>query len=195
MVGIAGSTGAVLERSLNRMKQLVDRSIGEIRKTNSSQVPLRNIRLIDIFGEVEAVVMTQAESKQVQLIIDIDPFAEVCTDEEDLFCALSNVIQNAVKFTKPGGKVWVKSMHKSDCEVIEVEDECGGMLENKMEEIFTSFVQAGENKSGLGLGLALARRGIRTHGGDITVKNISGRGCIFSIALPQSQPISQQKQG
>ena len=69
--------------------------------------------------------------------------------------------------------------------VIEVEDECGGLPPGKAEELFQPFEQRGGDRSGLGLGLAISRQGVEANGGAIEVKDLPGKGCIFSITLPR----------
>ncbi|HMF59104.1 MAG TPA: HAMP domain-containing sensor histidine kinase, partial [Vicinamibacterales bacterium] len=67
---------------------------------------------------------------------------------------------------------------------IEVEDECGGIPESAG-DLFKPFAdRRGKDRSGLGLGLSIARRAVRAHGGDIHIRNLPGKGCIFVIEVP-----------
>ena len=68
--------------------------------------------------------------------------------------------------------------------VIEVEDECGGLPPGQAEELFRPFDRRGTDLTGLGLGLAISRRSVGANGGEIQVKNLPGRGCVFTIELP-----------
>lgn len=193
VVGISGSTGGVLERSLNRMRELIDHTLNEVRLIGQSSTKIKLVRLIDVTGEVEAVILNEAASKEIRMYIDVNPESQLNTNPDDLFSAFSNIVQNAVKFTPQGGKVWIRSVQTEDSEIIEVEDECGGLQEDKMDELFTAFVQGGEDRSGLGLGLAIAKRAIKAHGVDISVRNLSGKGCIFSISLPRILPSPMER--
>jgi signal transduction histidine kinase len=67
---------------------------------------------------------------------------------------------------------------------IAIEDECGG-LAGPPEDLFALFEQRSKDRSGLGLGLAIARQGVAANGGGINARNIPGRGCIFTIELPR----------
>ena len=67
---------------------------------------------------------------------------------------------------------------------IAIEDECGG-LAGRPEDLFALFEQRGKDRSGLGLGLAIARQGVSANGGEINARNIAGRGCIFTVELPR----------
>lgn len=193
VVGISGSTGGVLERSLNRMRELIDRTLNEVRMIGQSPTKTKLVRLINVTSEVEAVILNEAAAKEIMIYIDINPNAEANTNPDDLFSAFSNIVQNAVKFTPQGGKVWIRSVQTENSEIIEVEDECGGLPEGKIDELFNAFVQGGEDRRGLGLGLAIAKRAIKAHGGDILVRDIAGKGCIFSIVLPRIAPSPMER--
>ena len=69
--------------------------------------------------------------------------------------------------------------------LIEVADRCGGLPTGVAETMFLPFTQAGENKSGLGLGLSICRRSTEANGGVLSVRDVPGSGCIFTIDLPR----------
>jgi signal transduction histidine kinase len=68
--------------------------------------------------------------------------------------------------------------------LFDVADTCGGVDEDAVERLFRPFVQAGEERSGFGLGLALARECAEAQGGSLKITNVPGHGCIFTLALP-----------
>jgi signal transduction histidine kinase len=65
-----------------------------------------------------------------------------------------------------------------------VEDACGGLPAGAGAELFEPFVQRGADRSGLGLGLAIARQAIEAHGGTVELRNRPGHGCVFTVRLP-----------
>jgi signal transduction histidine kinase len=68
--------------------------------------------------------------------------------------------------------------------IIEVQDECGGIPASK-KDLFQAFGdRRGTDRSGLGLGLSIARNAVRAHGGDIHIRNMPGTGCVFAIDVP-----------
>jgi len=68
--------------------------------------------------------------------------------------------------------------------MIEVEDECGGLPRGNAEDLFRPFEQRSQDRSGVGLGLAIARESVETNGGLIRARNLPGKGCVFTIDLP-----------
>jgi signal transduction histidine kinase len=95
-----------------------------------------------------------------------------------------NLLNNAFKNTRSGGGVFLRAHSDGQRLVVEIEDECGGIPEGK-EDLFRAFGdRRGTDRSGLGLGLSMARRVVRAHGGDISVRNMPGRGCVFAINVP-----------
>ena len=96
---------------------------------------------------------------------------------------VANLLRNAVKFTRSAGKVTVRLLPGTT----EIEDQCGGLRPGDEERIFDSFRQSGEDRSGFGLGLAIARQGVEAHGGSVHVRNVPGEGCVFVMTLPGSR--------
>ena len=85
----------------------------------------------------------------------------------------------------PGGHVSLRTSVTENRVLIEVEDQCGGLPPGKAEELFDAFQQRGEDRSGLGLGLFISRKGVEASGGVIRVRDLPGQGCVFTIDLPR----------
>ena len=68
--------------------------------------------------------------------------------------------------------------------LIETQDECGGFPPSKVDLFQTFGDRRGSDRSGLGLGLSIARKAVRAHGGEIRIRNIPGSGCVFIIDVP-----------
>lgn len=68
--------------------------------------------------------------------------------------------------------------------LIEIEDECGGIPPTKGDLFQVFGDRRGSDRSGLGLGLSIARKAVRAHGGEIRIRNMSGKGCVFIIEVP-----------
>src|SRR5688500_1112709 len=95
------------------------------------------------------------------MVLPADYEIVVNTDRPLVASALSNLLQNAYKFTRSGGQVYLRTRMDGGRVLIEVEDECGGLPAGKAEELFRPFEQRSKDKSGLGLGLAISLRGVK----------------------------------
>jgi signal transduction histidine kinase len=104
--------------------------------------------------------------------------------------ALSNLIRNAIKFSPAERVVHVRAKHADGRVVFEVEDACGGLPPGTAEKLFAPHVQVGTDRSGFGLGLAIAKLAATAHEGEIRVHDLPGHGCVFVIDLPDEASAS-----
>jgi len=187
-VGMSGNTGDALGRSLKSLRNLVDRSLAEVRLTSGLEQRER-VLLAELIEDIEASAMIDAEERGLQLTVTPAEYGlAVEVDRQLLESAVSNLLQNAFKFTRPRGHVYLRTHTRQGHVLIEVEDECGGLPPGKAEELFHPFEQRGRDRSGLGLGLAISQRSVKANGGELRVRNLPGMGCIFTIALPLMAP-------
>ena len=188
-VGIAGSTGAILDRSLRRLQNLCARLVVDVRLTAGIPQHRERVLVSEFIEETEVSAMIDASARGLELIVpDVEPGLAIEVDPEILAGALANLLHNAFKFTRSHGRVSLKTFSSADRVLIEVEDECGGLPPGDAEDLFRLFEQRSGNRCGLGLGLAISRRGVEANGGELHVHNLSGRGCVFTIDLPKSAP-------
>lgn len=183
-VGISGSTGQLLVRALASMRDLVDRSFVVVRLKTGLASP-GPIMIGDFMEEVEVSAMLQANSYGHQFTVETrDARAVVYTDRQILASIVTNLLQNAFKYTRPHTHVTLRASAASNRILIEVEDECGGLPAGAAETLFEPYVQMRTDHSGLGLGLSICRRGTEALGGRIQVRNLPGKGCVFTVELP-----------
>jgi signal transduction histidine kinase len=188
-VGMSGATGAVLDRSLIGMRNLIDRSLAEVRVTAGLPARLKAVRLADFLDEVAITAALDPLAHECVFIArPADKDIEICVDREMLATAVSNLLQNAFKFTKPKSEVLIHTSLAAHRLLIQVEDHCGGLGTTTPETLLLPFIQSGENRSGLGLGLDICRRSVEANGGVLTVQDVPGTGCIFTIDLPCLTP-------
>ncbi|MFZ5894844.1 MAG: sensor histidine kinase [Myxococcota bacterium] len=189
VVGVGGSTGAIHSRSLSRLHALVERSLAEVRL--EAGVPkLERTSLVDVLDEVAVTAALQVDAHARQLHLTIQPpalDATIVVDRQLLASAISNLLQNALKFTRVHGNVTLTSELTDSRVQIDVRDECGGLPPGKAEELFRPFRQAGNDRSGLGLGLSIAHRAVCANAGELRVRDIPGQGCVFTIDLPRER--------
>jgi signal transduction histidine kinase len=186
-VAAGGSTGMLLSRSLIGLGDLITRSLAEVR-LELGLVHTEGIRVADFLEEIEVGALIHARARGLTLAITpIDRAVAIHGDRQTLAAAVSNLLQNAFKFTQAGGSVSLTTRVTEDRVRFEVEDECGGLPPGRAEELFRPFEQRGGDRSGIGLGLSISVKAARANAGDITVRDLPGKGCVFTLDLPRSQ--------
>lgn len=183
-VGANGSTSRILENAHRRMRDIIDRSLVEVRLWNEPTIQYQRCRVIHLVSEVEATAWFEASAKSIEVRVEVAPELEVLIDRHLIISALSNLVQNAIKFTKQGGIVWIRSKAVGGRVLLEIEDQCGGLPPGEAEELFKPFFQMGTDKSGLGIGLTISRRAVSRNLGILSVRDVPHQGCVFSIDLP-----------
>ncbi|MBA3487920.1 MAG: HAMP domain-containing histidine kinase [Lysobacter sp.] len=185
-VGHVGATGAVLDRSLVSLRNLIDRSLAEVRMAAGMPAQHARFSLSDFIHEIRLAGELEADVKGCVLTVSkVDPLLAVDADRDLLFSAVGNLLQNAFKFTHPGSEVTLNAYAVANRILIDVEDNCGGLPAGDTERLFHPFVQSDGNKSGVGLGLSIARRSVEANDGVLTVRDLPGTGCVFTIELPR----------
>jgi signal transduction histidine kinase len=181
---IMGATGAVLKRSHASMQQLIDSSLADVR--NLSDANNQSIfSLASFISEAQASANLEATSRGCSLAVAaVDPVLRIQANRDRLLGALANLLGNAFKFTQAHTQIALTAYLFENRILVDVEDCCGGLPEDYENKLFTPFVQLGDDKSGLGLGLAIARQSVEAFGGTLTVRNLPDHGCIFTISLP-----------
>ena len=187
VVGTSGSTSRMLSSAHERMHHLIGSSLAEVRLRGNAKLERAPMRLLDIISEVEATAMIADRSKDIHLKIEVDPTIQMTADRHLIFSALSNLLNNAIKFTRKNGHISIRARKSGKRILIEVEDECGGLKNDKTEELFKPFIQDGADRTGMGLGLPLSRRAIELNRGKLTARNLPKKGCVFTIDLPQDE--------
>jgi signal transduction histidine kinase len=185
-VGLAGATGAMLDRSLIGLRNLVDRSLADVRVSAGMPARQQTVPLADFIAEVKISAALEAQARGCGLDVSaVDPSLAVYADRELLFSAVGNLLQNAFKFTERNTDVSLHAFASGDRILIEVEDKCGGLRPGDAEHMFRPFTQGRADQSGLGLGLAICRRSVEANNGVLSVRNRPGAGCVFSVDLPR----------
>jgi two-component system phosphate regulon sensor histidine kinase PhoR len=152
------------------------------------------------FGDVPVAEMlhrcfdqfaSSAAAKQIELAIE-SPSAPVSiyADEEGAQTILSNLVDNAIKYTPSGGRVGVQASPLGSFVVIEVADTGVGIPEQHLERIFERFYRVDKARSSelgsTGLGLSIVKHLAQAFGGNVSVESQPGRGSIFRVELPQA---------
>jgi signal transduction histidine kinase len=183
-VAVNGSTAAVLARTLTSLRDLVDRMLSEVRLAAGKQQRER-LAVTAFVDEIVAAGNLYSEQRHIRFTVEpVDSTLTVDADPQLLTSAVMNLLQNAFKHTPTGGTVVLRARARGERLVVEIEDECGG-IPRGTGDLFQPFGERrGTDRSGLGLGLLIARKAVRAHHGDILVQNMPGKGCIFAIDVP-----------
>lgn len=180
---VSGATGGVLKRSVQTMKQLIGDAIDEVRQ--ESEGASRNFMLPGLIAEAAASARLYAETKGADFHVEpVNPALQVTGNRAVLLRALGNILQNAFKFTHPGTRVTLSTRVGKSAVDIDVADHCGGLPAGTAQALFKPFTQHDPDRSGMGLGLSIAKRSVEAEGGTLSVRDLPGVGCVFTVRVP-----------
>ena len=148
--------------------------------------PLELISVADFIAEVKISASLEAHVRECRLMVGaVDPRLAVAIDRDVLVSAVGNLLQNAFKFTAPRSEVSLNAYGVADRVRIDVEDRCGGLPHDLVQTMFLPFTQGAADKSGLGLGLPICRQIVEANHVILSVRDLPGVGCVFTIDLPR----------
>lgn len=183
-VAVNGSTGTVLGRSLMSLRDLVDNTLSDVRMAANIHRSER-VTVAAFLSDVAVVAHLHAESRALQFALEpVAPQLAVNADPQLLASAVMNLLNNAFKYTRAGGRVALRALCVDERVRIEVEDECGGIPDSTVDPFKAFADRRKTDRTGLGLGLSIARKAVRMHDGEITFRNVPGKGCVFVIEMP-----------
>lgn len=147
--------------------------------------------IYDTVGLALAGIELPAGKKQIEVTVECNPSLIVPHDKKWTAEALFNILDNAVKYTPPGGRISVTAERWETATKIDIADTGRGIPEQHLAQIFQRFYREEEvhDVSGVGIGLYLCREIIQRQGGYIQVKSEVGRGSVFSVFLPNERQL------
>jgi signal transduction histidine kinase len=135
-VGVGGSTGSVLHRSLMGLRALIGRSLTESRFTQANQHP-EPFLVSELVDELSAAANLEAHARGIRLIVvPVDETVTIEADRQVLGAVMGNLLQNAFKFSRPRTTVTLRVGASAERVLIEIEDECGGLPSGNVNELF-----------------------------------------------------------
>lgn len=187
-LSLTGATGSILERSLGNLEKLIAASLEEVKSLAETDIVLGSFSLSAFISEIYSAAVLSANMYGCTLRLPVvDSELALVGSRELLLAALANILQNAFKFTKPGTEVILTAYASGDRIQIDVQDHCGGLNAGVAESMFLPFSQSGANRTGMGLGLTIARQSVVASNGELTVRNLPNQGCILTISLPRNK--------
>jgi signal transduction histidine kinase len=185
-VPIGGSTGALMKRSLSALASLLDHSVREVREQAGNSDPTHAFSLAAFIADAQRIALLGAAASGCGLLVpEVDAGIAIAGNREHLLAALVNLLQNAFKFTHAHTDVTLHAYAIDTQVCIDVKDHCGGLPAGFSKKMFRPFTQGSFDRSGLGLGLSIARRSVEDERGTLTVRDVSGSGCVFTMSLPR----------
>jgi signal transduction histidine kinase/CheY-like chemotaxis protein len=187
-VGLGGSTGAMLDRSHMRLQSLIDQSLADVR-LDAGLKNLARVPVCEVIEEAEIGGAMIAQARGIHFVVTtVDPSVVVEADRPILAAAVANLLQNAFKFTLPGTTVKLRASSTTSRVLIDVEDECGGLPAGAPQSLLRPFAQKGRDRTGLGLGLSICTKAVKMMAGELHIRDLPGKGCVFTLDLPKQPP-------
>lgn len=177
-------------RMVSMLGILMDISEAE---TGAMRLHLAPTDVARLVAEAAELYEYAAEEKQVSLLAHAAGPLEVVADADRLRQVLANLLDNAVKYTPPGGQVTIAATRLATGVAVRVADTGEGMHPDEIPRIFDRLYRADKSrtKRGLGLGLSLVRAVLFAHGVTIDVESVPGKGSAFTFVLPSATPAGQ----
>ena len=172
------------DRVLAMLNTLMD-----ISEAESGAMPLQReqVRLAEVVGRATDLYRDVADAKGVALETNLDETLYVIGDRVRLEQVAANLIDNAIKYTPSGGRVVVETTVTGAVASFRVQDTGTGIPAEELPRIWGRLFRGDSSRTerGLGLGLSLVRAIVEAHGGTVDVESQSGKGSVFTVALPQ----------
>jgi two-component system OmpR family sensor kinase len=182
-----GEAFATVEAQALRLSRLA----ADLRKL--AELETRPLERVDVdisalLQETFELARENAEGRQLSLSIPQAPWPlpKIPGDPDLLFLATHNLLENAVKFTRPGDRVEVRALEDGSTLVIEIADTGPGIPEDELPHVWEELYRGhgARGVPGSGLGLALVRAIIERHGGQVSLRSRAGQGSVFTVRLP-----------
>jgi signal transduction histidine kinase len=179
----------VIKKATERLSRLIeDLILFSTSETSSLQITKENFDIVQIVQKVLDQNQAGAKGKNLLLILEIpEKQLIVNSDQQKILWVINQFVENAIKFTAPGGKIII-GIHPIEKRVeVSVRDSGMGIQSDKLEEIFEPFHQLDESttrqQGGTGLGLSLARKIVEALGSTLSVTSSLGHGSTFSFSI------------
>jgi PAS domain S-box-containing protein len=198
--GLVEKSRATMERQLAHLVRITD-DLLDVSRITQNKVGLRRER-IDLRAAVHSAIeatRSLLEDRGHAVALDLPPLPLwVDADFTRLAQVFSNLLNNAAKYTDPGGRVGVAAAVTATRAVVTVTDTGVGIPADKLPRVFDMFTQLQEHRDrthgGLGIGLTLAKRLIELHGGSIEVRSEgAGLGTCVTVSLPLTKPAAARR--
>jgi signal transduction histidine kinase len=196
--GLMGTTTPQQHNALTRIDRRAEGLLGLVAdllmfaRLETEDKPQRRERvpMDELVGNNAMLLMQEANEKNLTLQVSVVP-ATIEGNREDLRQLVTNLVSNAIRYTPPGGTVWIIGVIHGRSLVLQVRDTGIGIPKDKLSHVFDEFFRAPNARQmvpeGTGMGLAISRRIAELHGGRLEVESIEGEGSTFTATLPLAE--------
>jgi two-component system phosphate regulon sensor histidine kinase PhoR len=182
-----------LKRILKRTKEMEalveDLLILAALESKEGKVIWENVNLKKLAEEIVQNLKEFADEKSVTVEVEIPDNFHCRCDGHKISILLKNLVENAIKYNRNGGKVWIRAYPKGGYTVLEVSDTGIGISKKHLPFIFERFYRVDKSRSreirGTGLGLSIVKHIALIHGGKVEVESKPGEGSTFRVFIPQ----------
>jgi two-component system, OmpR family, phosphate regulon sensor histidine kinase PhoR len=183
----------VIHRHARRIARLVEDllRLSEIEARAPEKITRGPVQIADVVANVEETMRERLVQRRIALVVEIEKGVVALAGEDELEQVLTNLVDNAIKYGREGGRIVVRSRRDRGRTIVEIEDDGPGIGEEHLPKIFERFYRVDPARSralgGSGLGLSIVRRLVESMNGSISVDSAHGRGARFVVALPLFQ--------
>lgn len=187
----------IMQIEAERLQHLIDDLLllGEIE--NSKELHLQTCDLSAVLQETARSLRPLAQKQQVTLHTDAEPGLSITANPLRLRQLFTNLLDNALKYNRPGGSVEASARREGDALIIRVADTGIGIDPIHFERLFERFYRVDKGRSremgGTGLGLSIVKHIVQLYGGEIRVESQPGEGSVFTVRLPGPEPAAEAK--
>lgn len=180
----------IIDQHANRLNQIVH-DLLDLSKLESNQFSLRleEIDLPDFLEDLNVTFEKSLILKKIELVVQCENVKLVFADPNALRQILSNLLDNAIKYSQEGGKIFLKVFEKEKDVVFSVKDTGPGIPPEHLPRIFERFYRVDASRSrqmgGTGLGLSIVKHLVQLQGGEISATSEFGKGSEFTFTIPQ----------
>jgi signal transduction histidine kinase len=188
-----GARVGAIGRAAARMQRLIEDllDVASI-EAGSLSLRLQHHEISALVEDALALVQARAAGKSLQIVTRIADVPPVVCDQQRIQQVLSNLIENAIKFTGEGGLITLSVEVRGDDVELAIADTGPGIPEDQLPHIFDRYFRApGAGVRGAGLGLSIARGIVEAHGGHMRCESKLGEGTIFAFTLPTARSCHQ----
>ncbi|THB77582.1 MAG: HAMP domain-containing histidine kinase [Desulfobacteraceae bacterium] len=182
---------SIIKNNVNRLIYLVDDllALSRLERLEGTQIEFENQNLCILINGAVQSCETSARQKEIGIEVNCSEDMTAMVDPILIEQALTNLVDNAVKYSGAGSRVSIEAFSTDSSNVIKVRDSGQGIAEPHLPKIFNRFYRVDKGRSrsegGTGLGLAIVKHIVQYHHGSVSVESKLGRGSCFEIKLPR----------